>query len=186
MAEQCYVKYTGTAAYTDGQAGTGSWVANQIKLVSKEAGIILPSTLLFTLVSDGPTTGSTVFAQPRVPTAAAAGASPVLTAALVLDGIVTHAGQTGAVTMTMDTAANLFAALPAYIQDKFTNASAPIQQLVRIINNNTSSGIITVTAGTGGTVSGTATIAVGAWREYMLTFASATACTMTNIGGGTV
>lgn len=186
MATQVYLKYTAAAAYTDSEAGTGSWVQNQIKLVSLAASIILPSKLVFIIVADGPSTGSTVFTQPRVPTAAATGASPVLTAALVLDGIVTHAGQTSAVTMTMDTAANLFANLPLCVQTQFTNASAPIQTLVRIINNNTSSGIITVTAGTGGTVSGTATIAVAAWREYMLSFASATACTMTNIGGGTV
>lgn len=60
---------------------------------------------------------------------------------------------------------------------------------LRIINNSSGAFAWTVTAGTGDTVTGTATVAQSTWREYMVSFTNVTsgseAVTFQNIGAGT-
>lgn len=73
------------------------------------------------------------------------------------------------------TAAQMFADIP--------NAQVGQSWITRIYNGGT--GTLTVTAGTGVTITGTATIATVTYRDFFMTFTSATAVTMQNIGSGT-
>ena len=57
--------------------------------------------------------------------------------------------------------------------------------IVRILNIG-NSGTWTITGNTGWTISGTATIATGTWREFIVTIATATTLTIQNIGGGSI
>lgn len=57
--------------------------------------------------------------------------------------------------------------------------------VLRIINGQ-GTGVLTVTAGSGVTLTGTATIATNSYRDFIVTYTSATALTMQNIGGGTL
>mgnify|MGYP001604127846 CR=1 FL=1 len=53
------------------------------------------------------------------------------------------------------------------------------------VHNNQGTGTLTITAGSGVTLTGTATIVANAWRDYIVTYTSATALVMQNIGAGT-
>jgi len=53
------------------------------------------------------------------------------------------------------------------------------------ITNGQGTGTLTVTAGVGVTLTGTATIAVNTWRDFIVTYTSATALVMQNIATGT-
>lgn len=53
------------------------------------------------------------------------------------------------------------------------------------ITNGQGTGTLTVTAGGGVTLTGTATVAVNTWREFIVTYTSATALVMQNVGTGT-
>jgi hypothetical protein len=55
---------------------------------------------------------------------------------------------------------------------------------VRIVNGQ-GTGVLTVTAGAGVTLTGTATIAINTWREFIVTYTTATALVMQNVGTGT-
>lgn len=56
--------------------------------------------------------------------------------------------------------------------------------VVRILSAG--NGQITLTAGAGVTVTGTATIASGAWRDFLVTVNSTGTVTFQNVGGGTI
>lgn len=77
---------------------------------------------------------------------------------------------------TFPTAATLYAAIP--------NAFIGMTSIFRVVN--TGAGTLTLTADAGPTITitGTATIAQNVWREYQLTFTSATAATVQSIGSG--
>lgn len=53
------------------------------------------------------------------------------------------------------------------------------------ITNGQGTGTLTVTAGVGVTLTGTATIAINTWRDFIVTYTSATAVVMQNIATGT-
>ncbi len=96
--------------------------------------------------------------------------------------VVVTATQTAAFTVTTDTAANLFAAAgdpPADFGYRF-----------RIINNDqsTTGYAMTVAAGTGVTIGVTPnnTIPKGGFGDFVLTFTSSTAATLTRVGSGTL
>jgi len=72
------------------------------------------------------------------------------------------------------TATQMFADTP--------NAQVGQSYLLRIYHGGT--GTLTVTAGTGVTLTGTATIATTTFRDFIVTFTSATALVMQNIGAG--
>lgn len=54
-----------------------------------------------------------------------------------------------------------------------------------IVTNGQGSGTLTITAGTGVTLTGTMTIAANTWRMFTVTYTSATALTIQNLGLGT-
>ena len=98
-------------------------------------------------------------------------------AAGIVGKIVSRSGyQSGAITDTTDTAANIIAALPA---------SAPIGtsfQYKYVNNGNTT---VTIAGGLGVTVSGYDVAATGSWIEFLVTYSGAGAVTMVGIDSAT-
>lgn len=87
------------------------------------------------------------------------------------DTVVASSGSTAT---TTPTAAQIIAGVPGWtVGDSY---------VLRILNTNV--GTLTLTAGTGVTLTGTATIATAVWREYLVTYTAAGAVTMQNIGAG--
>lgn len=58
--------------------------------------------------------------------------------------------------------------------------------VVRLVHSGSGAFAWTLVGGTGVTVAGTATVAQGDWREWLVTLTGAAAITMQSIGGGTV
>lgn len=90
-------------------------------------------------------------------------------------GTYTVLASSGATAMTTRTATLMFGDVP--------NAQAGLSYYLRIYNTN--AGTLTLTGGTGVTITGTATIATAIWRDYVVTLNSATTLTMQNVGSGT-
>ena len=108
-------------------------------------------------------------------------ATVTATAAAVVGGILNRTGSPGgAVTETTPTALLIIAALPTTISYNGT-----YQFKFRYINNALTQ-TVTWTAGTGVTVTGTATIATSTWRDFLVTVDSRSAVTFTNLGAGTL
>lgn len=102
-------------------------------------------------------------------------------AADVATGIMNRTGSPGgAVVETTPTAAQIIAALPNTIP-----LDGTFQYRLRYINNGMGQ-TVTWTAGSGVTVTGTATIATNAWREFLVCVESPTVVSFTNLGGGTL
>lgn len=109
------------------------------------------------------------------------GAGPVaMTATEMVGGVLEHSGQTGAVSYTTATAAAIIARMQAVDANAAVGSTAQFS----IINDNTSSGAITITSGDGGNVSlvGTMVIAIGTIRKYQIKILTATTVSVTNIG----
>lgn len=111
-------------------------------------------------------------------------ATIVLTAADLSGGeIETVLGLTGAISTAQNAQLPTVAALVAAIP----NGSVGQTYKLRIMNvGGTSSGVFTITTNTGWTLTGTMTIAVGAYRDFLVTLTALNAAVLQNIGGGTV
>jgi hypothetical protein len=97
--------------------------------------------------------------------------------------------QSGATALTTDTAVNIIAAIVSAIQANAAGAFPlpSIQNLTYTLSIwNTNGGTLTLTAGTGVTITGTATLATTVERQYMVTVTSPTTVTLTNLGGAVV
>jgi hypothetical protein len=95
---------------------------------------------------------------------------PTLTADQMVNGICTFSGQTGAQNVTTPTAAALIAAIPnAQIGSSFDFV---------IRNEHTSSGAITVVAGSGVTLDGTTAVPITKTQLYKGVMTSLTAVTL--------
>lgn len=103
------------------------------------------------------------------------GASPTLTAAQMVGGSVDVSGQTTAQTVTTDTAANIIARMQALD----ANAAVGSTATFTLINDNTSSGAVTFTAGANVTVVNGSALAVGAANRYIIKWATSTTVTIT-------
>ena len=107
------------------------------------------------------------------------------------DNYLAASGNTGAQAVTLDTAVNIVNAFIAALQTNAANAFPPPQGVVgstftvTIINNNTSSGVITLSGGTGVTITGTNTLAITTSRTFVVTITSLTTVTFQNVGSGT-
>lgn len=102
---------------------------------------------------------------------ASAGTTDTLSAAQMLSGVYVRSGATAAVTATTDTATNIIAAIP--------NATVGQTFLLFYANLNTSSGAVTVAAGTGVTTGGTLTIPIAGLRVFVGTVTNITAGSQT-------
>lgn len=108
-------------------------------------------------------------------------ANPTLTAAQMVGGVVEVSGQTTAQTVTTDSAANIIARMQALD----ANAAIGSTATFRIVNDNTSSGAVTVALGSGvtnGGVAGGLSIAIGASYAYIIKWTGAGAVTLTRSG----
>jgi len=101
-------------------------------------------------------------------------------------------GQTAAQAVTTDSAVNIINQLLAATAGQAVPTGNGIPNTVSvtwtltIINNNTSSGQITLTGGAGVTITGTNTIAITTSRIYLCTITGPSTITMQNVGSGTV
>jgi hypothetical protein len=87
---------------------------------------------------------------------------------------------TAAETLTTDTAANIIAAVPYY-------PYVGVNWRLRILNESSGNYAWTVAAGSGVTLTGTATIAQNTWREFLVTITGVgtPAVTLQSVGVGT-
>jgi hypothetical protein len=80
-------------------------------------------------------------------------------------------------TVTTPTAANWIAGM--------SSLQVGQSYVLRVINSSSGNYAWTVAAGSGVTITGTATVAQNTWREFIVTVATATTITMQSIGTGT-
>lgn len=97
--------------------------------------------------------------------------------------------------LTTPTAAAMYAQLVSVLQA--AGLPNPLQNIANpVFNENggisfeirisTSGAGLTISANTGVTISGTATVATGSYRDFLVDLTSPTTATITNLGGGTV
>ena len=127
---------------------------------------------------------------PQAKLTTTAQASGVLAASALTGATEVYVVQSGATALTTDTAANIIAAIVGAIQVAAAGAqptNASVQGLTYILNIwNTNGGTLTLTAGTGVTITGTATLATTVERQYLVSVTSPTTVTLTNLGGAVV
>lgn len=106
------------------------------------------------------------------------GAGPfTLTAAETVGGAVEFSGSTTAVVVNTDTAANIIARMQALD----ANAGVGSTAVLAVINDNTSSGAITLTAGANVTVIGPV-VAIGAVNRFQIKILTLTTVSFTKVG----
>lgn len=66
----------------------------------------------------------------------------------------------------------------------FPAATSSFSYILRVVNAQ-GTGTLTITAGSGVTLTGTATVAINTWRDFIVTFNSSAALTIQNIATGT-
>lgn len=117
-----------------------------------------------------------LLAAPPAKFTTAALAAGTLAAGVMTGAEMTVLQNTGATpgNQTTRTAAQLFADFP--------QARVGLSYIFRVVN--TGAGTLTLVGGTGVTITGTAATATSTWRDYAVTFTSATAVTMQSIGSG--
>lgn len=100
-----------------------------------------------------------------------------------------YVSTSGATALTTDTAANIIAQVVSGIQGA-ANGAFPlpnIQNLTYTIYvRNTNGSTLTLSAGTGVTITGTNTIATTVERQFMVTITSPTTVTFQDLGGSTL
>ena len=99
----------------------------------------------------------------------------------------TYLTQSGATALTLPSAAAVYAQLILLLTQQSCatpgNLAASVVYKLRIINTN--AGTLTLTAGTGNTLTGTATLATQTWRDFVVTVTSPTTITYQSVGTGT-
>lgn len=109
------------------------------------------------------------------------GAGPIaLTATEMVGGVVQHSGQTGAVSFTTATAADIIARMQALDSNAAVGSTANFA----IVNDNTSSGAITLSSGDGAnvTIVGSAITPISGVRKYQIKILTASTVSLTNVG----
>ncbi len=114
-------------------------------------------------------------------------ASGVIPVAAVSGTAESYLTQSGATALTTPSAAAIIAQILAQlaaagINQPANQIAAPFTYYVRVINTN--AGTLTITAGTGVTMLGTATLATATWRDFLVTVSGA-AVTFQSVGTGT-
>jgi hypothetical protein len=105
--------------------------------------------------------------------------NPTLTAAQMVGGAIEVSGQTAAQTLTTDTAANIIARMQALDANAAIGSTAQMS----VVNDNTSSGAVTVTAGSGVTmVTPNPAVAINSAARYQIKWTGAGAVSLTKNG----
>jgi alpha-tubulin suppressor-like RCC1 family protein len=133
-------------------------------IISHGAGSTLANALLVANATAGRYSG--LWFDVGAPSAITTAANVTLTAAQVISGTILRSGNSAAITDTTPTAALIVAAVQS------TVANQRFKLIIQ--NNNTGTGVITLAAGTGVTLSGVTTVAVGFTREYLVLVTNAT------------
>jgi ABC-type branched-subunit amino acid transport system substrate-binding protein len=117
-------------------------------------------------------------------------ASGTLAASALVGASEVYVSQSGATALTTDTAANIISQLISAVQKSAAGAVLgfpSVQGMIYTIYiRNTNGGTLTLTAGTGVTITGTATLATTVERQYMVTVTSPTTVTFQDLGGSTL
>lgn len=117
-------------------------------------------------------------------------ASGVLVASALTGATEVYVVQSGATALTTDSAVNIINAIVSAMQiGAAGNQPTPssVQGVTYALSIwNTNGGTLTLTAGAGVTISGTATLATTVERQYMVSVTSPTTVTLTNLGGAVV
>lgn len=112
-------------------------------------------------------------------------ASGTLAASALVGAQEVYVAQSGATALTLDTAVNIIGQLQATISSQIANTSQPsllgVTWILTIRNSN--GGTLTLTAGTGNTITGTATLATLVARKFLVTVTSLTTLTFQDLGG---
>lgn len=107
------------------------------------------------------------------------GAGPfTLTGAEMVGTVVEFSGSTTAVVLNTATAAQIITQMQALDANAGVGSTAPFT----VVNDNTSSGAITLTAGANVSIVGVAVIAIATSRRYQIKILTATTVSITNIG----
>lgn len=118
-------------------------------------------------------------------------ASGVLTAANITGASEVFLQSSGATALTTDTGANIISAILTSIQTNAVGAF-PAPSIVGVgfsyvLNvRNTNAGTLTLTAGTGVSITGTASAATGIQRRYLVTVSAPATVNLQDLGGFTV
>lgn len=179
VGQSFYLTITNTTAFAETlAAGTGVTLAGYTIIPGNSTGRFL---VRFTSLTAVAITGIAITGNIVVP--AAKFTTAALTAAALAAGAITGAAfvvltNTGATpgAQTVRTAAQMLADIPG--------AQVGWSYLLRIVN--TGAGTLTLTADGGATVTitGTATIAQNVFRDYVVTFNTATTATIQSVGSG--
>lgn len=126
---------------------------------------------------------------PMVKYTADALASGVLTASRIVGATEVYYKNTVATALTTDSAVNIIAALVAAIQTAAQGlqpTSSSVQGTNYVLYVWTTAAGLTITAGAGVTITGTATVATGVERQYLVTVTSPTTVTLQDLGGAAI
>jgi len=173
-----FVYIKNTVAFAETLAGgTGVVLSGQTIIPPNSAGMFLLTMTSATAatmvgVSVVPLTSTNLLASTTLSTVGAG----TITAAGIAGGVTQRTGTQSAAsfTDTTDTADNIIAALP--------NANIG-QSFIYTYRNNTD-GTITITGGTGVTVSGLTIVSKNTWVEYLVTYTAASTITMVGTESG--
>lgn len=114
-------------------------------------------------------------------------ASGTLAASALTGATEVYVSQSGATALTTDTAVNILEQLLTSIRAA-SNGLQPTRSTIQGITwvvyvRNTNGGTLTLTAGTGVTITGTATLATAVERQFLVTVTSPTTLTFQDLGG---
>jgi hypothetical protein len=114
-------------------------------------------------------------------------ASGTLPASQISGAAENYLTQSAATALTLPAATDLVANVQSVLAGQglgpFYNLGTNFSFYIRIINTN--AGTLTLTAGTGNTINGPATMATNTWRDYLVTVTGAAAVTYQSVGVGT-
>lgn len=172
---------TGTAAFIgyaqQGSTDTINGMAGSIGVLVPQDGVAFAVGAAAGAINLGVIDANKAGYVANTASAAATLSAVSMSGANVLNVINMTGSLSGGAALTMPTVAAILAARPGvHKSDTF---------VTRIANNSAGAFSWTLTAGSAESVSGTATIAQGAWRDFRMQFINGTSVVATNVGGGT-
>ncbi len=175
-----YLTIKNTVAFTETlAAGTGVTLSGQTVVPPLGVGVFLVTVTSLTAVSIQGLHISNMCSLPYSKFTTTAAASPLTASAGDLTGaahVVFQVTTNGAFALTTRTATQMFGDIP--------NAQIGMSFLLTVVSQGDDT--VTVTAGTGVTITGTATVATKVTRTFVCTFTSATAITLQSVSKGTI
>jgi hypothetical protein len=151
------------------QQGTGVTLSNNTTIAGTNVALTFTPAVTITVTDIAPTN---VLQKAKQVTSAASGTTYIAGDMTGAEQVFLTSSANGANAMTTRTAAQLIA----------DQGSPPVGYSWRLRINQTGNNTLTLTGGTGVTISGTNTVATTVVREYLMVITGASTITMTNIG----